>query len=208
MKTPFREQLKRHGFHHPAVLNAIEAVPREQFVPENLATEAYADSPLPIGFGQTISQPFIVAYMTWKLQVSPDDRVLEVGTGSGYQAAVLSRLVREVISVEIVPELAGRAFETLMKLDITNVTVLHRNGQEGCPELAPYDAVMVTAASPEIPGALVDQLKVGGRLIIPVGDPHAPQQLRILTKALDGNHTVDDLLAVRFVPLTGKKKLV
>jgi len=200
-----QEQLNRYGFHNQVVLDAMESVPRQQFVPDPLKEQACSDSALPIGKGQTISQPYMVAYMTWKLQVCPDDRVLEIGTGSGYQAAVLSRLVREVVSLEIIPELADRARETLKDLEIANVTVLTRDGHEGCPERAPFDSVIATAAPPKIPPVLVDQLKVGGRMIVPVGEQHAPQQLRLLTKSSEEDHQVEDVLGVRFVPFTGKE---
>ena len=182
------------------VLAVLGAIPRHEFVPGEASHLAYVDRPLPIGLGQTISQPFIVALMTHLLQVKPDDRVLEIGTGSGYQAAVLSRLAREVYSVEIVAELGRRAAQTLARLGYANVTTRIGDGYQGWPEHAPYDGIMVTAAPDHVPAALVAQLKPGGRLVIPVGVHF--QDLMVIAKAADGTTTSTSIIPVRFVPLT------
>jgi protein-L-isoaspartate(D-aspartate) O-methyltransferase len=192
------EQIVARGVRDPRVLEAIRAIPRHRFVPAHLADVAYEDSPLPIGFGQTISQPYIVAYMSEELRIEPRHRVLEIGTGSGYQAAVLARLAREVYSVEIVPELAERARATLAGLGIDNVHVLTGDGYQGWPQHAPFDRVMATAAPAEMPAALVEQLAVGGRLIAPVGE--SEQWIRVLWKLPD--RVVEErTIPVRFVPM-------
>jgi protein-L-isoaspartate(D-aspartate) O-methyltransferase len=165
---------------------------------------AYADRPLPIGRGQTISQPFMVALMTDLMQVKPSDRVLEIGTGSGYQAAVLSLLVREVYSIEIVPELAKNAAQTLSRLGYQNVTTRIGDGYQGWEEHAPYDAIIVTAAPSHVPPALIAQLTPGGRLVIPVGE--LLQDLMVVAKAADGTTTSTRTIPVRFVPLTRDKQ--
>jgi protein-L-isoaspartate(D-aspartate) O-methyltransferase len=182
------------------VLAALRTVPRHEFVPADVSRHAYADSPLPIGLGQTISQPFIVALMTHLLQVQPDHRVLEIGTGSGYQAAVLAQVAREVYSVEIVEELGKRAAQVLARLGCANVTTRIGDGYQGWAEHAPYDGIMVTAAPDHVPPALVAQLKPGGRLVIPVGK--AFQELVVIEKAADGTTTRRSVIPVRFVPLT------
>lgn len=183
------------------VMAAIAAVPRDEFVPEYLRDTAFADGPLPIGHGQTISQPYIVALMTDLIEPRPDHRVLEIGTGSGYQTAVLARLCATVYSVESVPALSETAAERLQRLGYTN-TVLHcGNGYLGWPEHAPYDGVIVTAAAPRVPQALIDQLKPGGRMAIPVGAPFEAQSLRLIEKGLKGETVSRDVLAVAFVPL-------
>jgi protein-L-isoaspartate(D-aspartate) O-methyltransferase len=187
----------------PAVIQAMRAVPREAFVPPALRDRAYQDSPLPIGAGQTISQPYIVAVMSHLAGVEAGDRVYELGTGSGYQAAVLGAMGVEVYSVEIVPELAEQAAATLARLGYDTVHVRAGDGYMGWPEAAPFDAVVVTAAHPEIPDPLVEQLKVGGRLVMPVGAVHEVQQLTVLTKQPDGSLQERALLPVRFVPITG-----
>jgi protein-L-isoaspartate(D-aspartate) O-methyltransferase len=181
------------------VLAALRKVPRHRFVPPEAAHLAYANHPLPIGLGQTISQPFIVALMTDLLQVKPGDRVLEIGTGSGYQAAVLSLLAREVYSVEIVAELADRARLTLARLGYANVAIRTGDGYQGWQEHAPYDGIMVTAAPSEVPPALVAQLKPGGRVVIPVGE--RLQELMLIEKAADGATAERRVIPVRFVPL-------
>ena len=181
------------------VLGALRAVPRHAFVPEGVSPLAYADRPLPIGLGQTISQPYIVALMTHLLQVKPGDRVLEIGTGSGYQAAVLARLAREVYSVEIVEELGKRAAETLSLLGYANVVTRIGDGYQGWEEHAPYDGIMVTAAPDHVPAALVAQLKPGARLVIPVGAMR--QDLMVIARAADGSTTSTAIIPVRFVPL-------
>ena len=194
-------QLQARDIHDPKVLAAMKRVPRHVFVPENERRYAYGDSPLPIGSGQTISQPYIVAYMTQALDLQPSDRVLEVGTGSGYQAAVLAELVNEVYTIEILPELARRAELTLMELGYTNVHVRAGDGYRGWPEHAPFDAIIVTAAPDHIPQPLIDQLEVGGKLVIPVGS--WDQEMVIITRTEKGvleRHTI----GVRFVPMTGE----
>src|SRR5687767_15823564 len=179
------------------------AVPCHLFVPELQRDEAYSDTPVPIGFEQTISQPYIVAFMTQALEVGPEDRVLEIGTGSGYQAAVLGGLAKEVYTIEIVAPLAERARETLTALGYRNIQVRTGNGYLGWPEQAPFDRIMVTAAPDEVPAALVQQLKVGGLMAIPVGV--GVQELRILRRTPAGLETLRTL-PVRFVPMTGKPK--
>jgi protein-L-isoaspartate(D-aspartate) O-methyltransferase len=181
------------------VLDVLGAVPRHEFVPEAVSHLAYADRPLPIGLGQTISQPYIVALMTHLLQVKPGDRVLEIGTGSGYQAAVLARLAREVYSVEIVEELGTRAAQTLSRLGYVNVVTRIGDGYQGWKEHAPYDGIMVTAAPDHVPAALIAQLKPGARLVIPVGAMR--QDLMVIAKAADGSTTSTSIIPVRFVPL-------
>ena len=195
------EQLKARDIRDARVLDAMLKVPRHLFVPEPQRAEAYLDSPLPIGHGQTISQPYIVAFMTQALQVEPGDRILEVGTGSGYQAAVLSALAKTVYTIEIVAPLAERARDTLTSLGYRNIQVRTGNGYLGWPEHAPYDRIIVTAAPDEVPTALVQQLKVGGLMAIPVGT--VTQELRILRRTATGTETLSTL-PVRFVPMTGK----
>ena len=195
------EQLKGRDIRDPRVLDAMVSVPRHLFVPESLRARAYSDSPLPIGYDQTISQPYIVAFMTQALDVQPRDRVLEIGTGSGYQAAVLGLLARQVYTIEIVEPLAARARAMLADLGHRNIEVRTGNGYLGWPEHAPYDRIMVTAAPAEVPPALVQQLKIGGVLVIPVGT--VTQQLRILRRTATEMETLGTL-PVRFVPMTGK----
>lgn len=196
-----REQIEARGISDPAVVAAMRSVPRERFVPANRRDLADADGPLPIGFSQTISQPYIVAFMTELLQVDPGHRVLEIGTGSGYQTAVLATLTDEVHSVEIVPELADRARETLDELGYDSTNVRHGNGYEGWPEQAPFDRIIVTAAPPRLPEALLDQLAPRGRLVAPVGRPTETQRLILVTKDADGNIRRENNIAVRFVPM-------
>jgi len=198
------EQLKARDIRDARVLDAMITVPRHLFVPEPQRAEAYADFPLPIGHDQTISQPYIVAFMTQALNVEPGDRVLEIGTGSGYQAAVLSALAKTVYTIEIVAPLAERARETLKSLGYRNIQVRTGNGYLGWPEHAPYDRIMVTAAPDEVPIALVQQLKIGGVMAIPVGT--VIQELRILRRTATGTETLGTL-PVRFVPMTGKPKV-
>ena len=185
------------------VMAAMRSVPRHAFVAEDLQWAAYANRPLPIGRGQTISQPYIVALMTDLIDPQAGDVVLEIGTGSGYQAAVLSRLVRQVYSLEIIDELAREASQRLRHLGFGNVEVRAGNGHFGWPEHAPYDAIIVTAASSWIPSALIEQLKPGGTLVIPVRSRHFDQDLRVLTKDSKGNIEDRSVLPVIFVPLTG-----
>lgn len=185
------------------VLAALRDVPREEFVGDALRRQAYGNHPLPIGCGQTISQPYIVALMTDLVDPQPDDVVLEIGTGSGYQAAILSRLVRRVYTVEIVGELADAARARLQRLGCDNVEVRTGNGRLGWPEHAPYDAIIVAAAPGRIPPALVGQLKPGGVLVIPVGPQHAGQDLLAISRDAAGRVTQRHVLPVAFVPLTG-----
>lgn len=197
-------QLRARGIRDARVLTAMARVPRHRYVPEDARAEAYADQPLPIGFGQTISQPYIVAFMTEALHLAPTDRVLEIGTGSGYQAAILGELAGEVYTVEIVRELADRATQTLAAEGYRHVHVRHGDGYQGWPEHAPYDKVIVTAAPERVPEALVAQLAVGGTLILPVGPAHGAQELRILTKSASGV-TTERSLPVQFVPMVTPK---
>lgn len=196
------EEIRARGVTDPAVLAAVGSVPRHLFVPEDERVHAYEDRPLPIGFGQTISQPYIVALMTSLLNLRPGSRVLEVGTGSGYQAAVLSRLAGEVYSVEILKPLSERARHTLNELGYRNVHLRAGDGYKGWPSAAPFDGIIVTAAPSRIPDPLLQQLKVGGKLVIPVGDAY--QDLIVMTKRADGGFDRASVLPVRFVPMTGE----
>jgi protein-L-isoaspartate(D-aspartate) O-methyltransferase len=193
------DQIERRGITDPAVLAAMRTVPRHRFVPPDQASAAYDDRALPIGFGQTISQPYVVAYMTQALQLAPAHRVLEVGTGSGYQSAILGQIVKDVQTIEIVPELATRARALLAELGYSNIHVRSGDAYAGLPELAPFDRIIVTAAPDHVPQPLIDQLAVGGRMIVPVGGSR--QQLVLVTKDADGIHSAR-LLDVVFVPLT------
>ncbi len=196
------QQLTSRGIHDARVLAAMRKVPREEFVPANFRRESYEDEPLPIGYGQTISQPYIVALMTEQLHLQPTDRVLEIGTGSGYQAAVLAELVAEVYTIDIIQALAKSAETTLRHLGYNNVHVKAGDGYKGWPERAPFDAVIVTCAPDHVPQPLVDQLKDGGRMIIPVGGRLA-QELYLLEKR-NGAIRQEAVLPVRFVPMTGQ----
>lgn len=196
------EQIVGRGVEDAAVLDALRQVPRHLFIPENVRDQAYEDHPLPIGEGQTISQPYIVALMTQLADLGPDDKVLEIGTGSGYQAAVLSRLAREVYSIEILEPLGRRAAGTLQRLGYDNVHVRVGDGYGGWPEEAPFDAILVTAAAPDqAPPPLEEQLKVGGRMVIPVGQYF--QDLVVLTRTPTGKIR-RSVIGVRFVPMTGE----
>jgi protein-L-isoaspartate(D-aspartate) O-methyltransferase len=194
-------QIRARDVHNPTVLRAMARVPRHLFVPEDMRPFAYDDRPLPIGRGQTISQPYIVAYMTEALQLEPAHRVLEVGTGSGYQAAVLAEIVKQVYSIEIVPDLAENAKRSLANAGYRNVEVRTGNGYLGWPERAPFDRIIVTAAPPEIPQTLVDQLATGGIMVVPVGTSY--QEIVIITKTPDGV-TQKRTIEVRFVPMVSK----
>jgi protein-L-isoaspartate(D-aspartate) O-methyltransferase len=194
-------QIRARDIRNAAVLQAMARVPRHLFVPNAVRAQAYEDRPLPIGNGQTISQPYIVAYMTEALQIEPQHTVLEIGTGSGYQAAVLAALAKQVYSVEIVPELAESARRVLASTGYHNVQVLTGNGYSGWPEHAPFDRIIVTAAPPEIPKALVDQLAVGGILVVPVGTSY--QEIVIITRSATGV-TERRTIPVRFVPMVTK----
>jgi protein-L-isoaspartate(D-aspartate) O-methyltransferase len=194
-----RSQIAARGVTDPATLRAMGAVQRHRFVPESLLDDAYDDRPLPIGYGQTISQPYIVAAMTESIRLRPEHRVLEIGTGSGYQAAILAEIVRNVCTVEIIPELGGTARERLRNLGYRNVEVRIADGYDGWPEQAPFDAIVVTAATEYIPPPLLKQLKEGGRMIIPVGAPFFIQTLMLVEKR-GGQITTRQLMPVRFVP--------
>ncbi len=196
-----RHEIGRDAF-APRVMAAMAAVPREEFVPESGRHRAFANGPLPIGHGQTISQPYIVALMTDLLAPRRQDSVLEIGTGSGYQAAVLAQLVRQVHSVEIIAALATAAGQRLGRLGYDNVSVRHADGYHGWPEHAPYDGIIVTAAAPRVPPPLVEQLKPGARLVIPVGLPGSVQELQVVEKHADGAIATRNILLVAFVPLT------
>ena len=196
-------QVKRRGISDPAVLAAVESVPREAFLPPELAEFAYLDRALPIEKGQTISQPYIVALMTEALQLKPQDRVLEVGTGSGYAAAVLAKVAQEVYTIERHAELAEQAAGRLREQGYDNVHVLHGDGTLGWPEHAPYDAIVVAAGGPEVPRPLLDQLAIGGRLVIPVGEEKTLQSLVRVTRTGADEYHREELCDVRFVPLVG-----
>jgi len=196
------DQIEARGVEDARVLEAMRTVPRHRFVPADLRHAAYADGPLPIGHGQTISQPYIVAVMTELLAPEPDDVVLDVGTGSGYQAAVLAQLVKRVYSIEIVPELASAARRQLEALGYANVEVITGDGWAGLPALAPFDGILVAAAPPEVPQALLDQLAVGARLVIPVG--RWDQDLRVYERTEQGIEQ-RTIFGVRFVPLVHGK---
>ena len=193
-------QLRGGGITDTRVLAAMRKVPRDLFVPPEQQSAAYEDRPLPIGFGQTISQPYVVAFMTEALALSPSDVVLEIGTGSGYQAAVLGEIVREVYTIEIVPELAARARGTLDAQGYRHVQVRTGDGYRGWPERAPFPKIIVTAAPEEVPQALIDQLSIGGTMVVPVGPRDGVQELRIITKTERGIVT-ERSLPVRFVPM-------
>ena len=197
-----RHEIGRDAF-APRVMAAMAAVPREEFVPESSRHYAFANGPLAIGHGQTISQPYIVALMTDLLAPRRQDSVLEIGTGSGYQAAVLAKLVKRVYTLEIVAALAREAGERLRRLGYDNVEVREGNGRLGWPEHAPYDAILVAAAATRIPPALIEQLKPGGILVIPVGEQHAAQDLMVIRKQANGRVEETRVLPVAFVPLTG-----
>ncbi len=195
--------LRDSGIRDERVLEAFARVPRGLFVPERYREDAEADRPLPIGCGQTISQPFVAAYMTEKLGLEGPERVLEIGTGSGYQTAILAHLAEEVFSIEIVPALAERARDLLLgTLGFGNVRLRVGDGAEGWRQEAPFDRVIVTAAAPEVPAELVRQLAPGGRMILPVGAELDVQMLRVVDRGRDGSDVETDLLPVRFVPLT------
>ena len=200
-RMEFQLALRRRGISDQAVLRAMDEVPRENFVGPAFTDSAYADHALPIACGQTISQPFVVAYMTEQLEVEPQHRVLEIGTGSGYQAAVLSRLAREVVSIERYRTLADTARDRLKALGYDNVTVRLGDGMAGAPDLAPFDRIMVTAAAEDVPAALVAQLADKGKMILPLGPRHDAQYIVKLTKDSEGRLTREELIAVRFVPL-------
>lgn len=201
-----RNQIESRDVEDPAVLKAMRTVKRHELVPDNLVRHAYRDRPLPIGHGQTISQPYIVALMTELLELEPEDSVLEVGTGSGYQAAVLAEIVDKVITIEIIGALAERAREDLETLGYDDVEVIHGDGYFGHEAQAAYDAIIVTAAAEHIPPPLIEQLKPGGRMIIPVDNTAWTQNLILVEKQPDGKIRTRNILPVRFVPLTRGKR--
>jgi len=196
------EQLQARDITDPEVLEAMATVPRHEFMPESQRPLAYTDQPLPIGHGQTISQPYIVALMTQSLDLQPGEKVLEIGTGSGYQAAVLAEITDRVYTIEILEPLARQARQTLGDLGYENVEVKTGDGYRGWPEHAPFDAIIVTAAPDHIPPPLKEQLAIGGRMVIPVGSYY--QELMLLRKGEDGNLTREGVIPVRFVPMTGE----
>lgn len=199
------KQLEARGVRDPLVLAAVRSVPRELFVPEHLREAAYEDTPLPIGSGQTISQPYIVAFMIEALGLKGGEKVLEIGTGSGYAAAVLARIAREVLTIERIGVLAERASRTLTGAGVHNVRVREGDGTQGWPEEAPFEAILVSAGAPDVPSSLLSQLAVGGRLVLPVGsDPHS-QELARITRVDQKEYRREDIGDVRFVPLIGKE---
>lgn len=201
-----KHHIRARGIYNPKVLDAMDKVPRERFVLENLISQAYNDNPLPIGYGQTISQPFIVALMTQLLEPDDEDVALEVGTGSGYQAAVLSEIVNKVYTVEIISELGIKAKEKFEKIGYNNIETKIGDGYYGWEEHAPYDCIVVTAAAPQIPPPLIKQLKNGGKMAIPVGHPYLVQHLTLVEKTDDGDLLTKLVMPVRFVPFVRDKK--
>lgn len=199
-----KEQIVNRGITDKGVLTAMEKVPRHLFVPEENRAYSYHDRPVPIGYGQTISQPYIVAFMTELLHLEKDDTVLEVGTGSGYQAAILSELVKQVYTIEIIEDIGKEASERLKAMSLHNVEVRIGDGYKGWPEHAPFDAIMVTAAAEHVPQPLIDQLKPGGRMVIPVGGVYEVQDLMLITKDASSNIVKKSIFPVRFVPLLRK----
>jgi protein-L-isoaspartate(D-aspartate) O-methyltransferase len=200
-RMEFQLALRRRGISNQAVLRAMDEVPREYFVDAEYADAAYADQALPIACGQTISQPYVVAYMTEQLEVEPRHRVLEVGTGSGYQAAILSRMAREVISIERFRTLADAARDRIRTLGYSNITILIGDGAAGMTHTAPFDRIMVTAAAEDVPAPLIALLAEGGKMVLPVGPHNGPQRLVKVTKQAGGELIRENLVAVRFVPL-------
>ena len=198
-------QIEGRGIRDPRVLAAMRNVPREQFVPDDLADLAYDDAPLPIGTGQTISQPYVVALMTEALELEPGDRVLEIGAGSGYAAAVLAEIAQRVYTIERHPDLAEYARRNLERLGYDNVAVRCADGTRGWPEEAPFDAIVVTAGGPAVPESLREQLAAGGRLVIPVGGAKSAQQLLRIRHRGEADYAQETLGAVRFVPLIGEQ---
>ena len=196
--------IRRRGLDNPSLLAAFRAVPREEFISGDYAEHAYADGPLPIESGQTISQPYIVALTIDAAEIDAEAKVLEVGAGSGYAAAVIGQMAREVIAIERHHELVELARDRLTRLGYANVRVMEGDGTRGCPAEAPFDAIVAAASGSHVPAVLVDQLKPGGRIVMPVGDPHSVQSLVKLTKSDDGTLEREDLCAVRFVPLIGE----
>ena len=199
-----RMQIENRGIDHKSTLDAMLKVPRHLFVPEKLKDEAYDDNPIPIGFGQTISQPYIVAYMTAAIEPRTHHKILEIGTGSGYQAAILAEIVKEVYTIEIVEELFSSAKKRIESLGYKNIKLKYADGYYGWQEAAPFDVIVVTAAAEYIPPPLLEQLKYGGKMIIPIGTPFLNQNLVLVEKS-GKDFTTKSLLPVRFVPFTRKK---
>lgn len=197
-----KRQIEARNITDKLVLDAMRNVPRHVFVPKEYEESAYDDRPLPIGFGQTISQPYMVALMTEALCLKGDEKVLEIGTGSGYQAAILAEIVDHVVSIERIPELAAKAIETLRNLGYNNVEVVIGDGSKGYPARSPYDAIIVTAGAPRIPDALIDQLAEGGRLVIPVGSGFHQTLTRLIK--IEGKNKIEHLEGCIFVPLVGE----
>lgn len=200
-----KDQIAARGIHDARVIEAMKKVPREKFIDEHSKAFAYEDRPLPIEEEQTISQPYIVALMTELAQINPQDKVLEIGTGSGYSAAILAELTAKVYSIERYPLLAKLAKKRLEDLGYTNITILVGDGTIGCKEFAPYNAIIVTAGGPQAPSSLLDQLEIGGRLVIPIGSTQIYQQLTRVTKIGKDQFRYENIEAVRFVPLVGKE---
>ena len=198
-----RDQISARGVCDPLVLEAMRQVPREKFIPSKLAKRAYADEPLPIGSNQTISQPFIVAYMVEALELKGNEKILEIGTGSGYAAAILSEIASEVFTIERIKPLAEQAQQRLRDLNYQNAHVLHADGTQGWPDEAPFDAIMVSAGGPQIPESLKSQLSVGGRMVIPVGPSLDEQRLANVHRVSASKFKVKYIANVRFVPLLG-----
>ena len=199
------EQIEARGVRDPMVLAAMRAVPREYFVPEALRGDAYADTALPIGAGQTISQPYIVAFMLEALALRGGDKVLEIGAGSGYAAAVLSKIANDVFAIERIDSLARRAVENLTEAGCDNVRVRHGDGTEGWPEEAPFDAILVSAGAPDLPTSLMRQLAIGGRLVVPIGSSPRYQDLVRIVRVSAEEYDRENIAEVRFVPLIGKE---
>lgn len=196
-----KNQIEARNVYNTATLRAMRTVPRHEFVPFDMRAYAYDDRPLAIGNGQTISQPYIVAFMTSVIKPKAEDKILEIGTGSGYQAAVLAEIVNEVYTIEIIPDLAEQAEKKFKALNYQNIHTRVGDGYHGWPEEAPFDAIVVTAAPDEIPAPLIEQLKEGGKLVIPVGPKYSVQSLQLVTKK-NGKASVTNLFPVRFVPFT------
>lgn len=199
------DQIIRRGVKNPLVIKAMKKVPRHLFVPKRMVDRAYDDSPLPIGHSQTISQPYIVAYMTEALRLTGGEKVLEIGTGSGYQAAILAEIAKEVYTIERIEDLAKQAENTLKKLGYKNIQIIVGDGTLGLEEYAPYDGIIVTAGGPYVPETLVNQLKIGGRLVMPVGEYKYGQDLVRITRGIDNKIHRETLTSVVFVPLIGEK---
>lgn len=196
--------IRRRGLDDPDLLAAFRAVPREEFIGADLVDHAYADAPLPIESGQTISQPYIVALTIAGAGIGASDKVLEIGAGSGYAAAVIGQIARDVVAIERHHQLVELARERVRRLGFANVRIMEGDGTLGCPAEAPFDAIVAAASGSHVPTVLIDQLKPGGRIVMPVGEPHSVQSLVKLTKSADGSLEREDLAAVRFVPLIGE----